>query len=147
MFSFLFLGYNNPSYGPPPVMKNYSIGFDDPNTIQNNDPPMPYGNPVTTHNPMYNPGLAIPPPPLPSIGFNQSAEPETSKKSSFGSRNKIDDHKSQDNERNTDNRDKVFSLLSHIDYFGLNSKLTNNGMLNKDLLTHYYDTDKLFIAL
>ena len=82
-------------------MNNYSIGFD----ASNNQASLPYGDPVTTHNPMYMPGTQMASPP--AVGFHPT-ENEVPKKLSFGSRNKIDDHKIQENNRPTDNREKVF---------------------------------------
>lgn len=82
-------------------MNNYSIGFDAPN----NGASIPYGDPVTTHNPVYMPGTQMPSPPV--IGFKPT-ENEAPRKSSYGSRNKIDDHKTQEKDRSTDNREKVY---------------------------------------
>ena len=87
-------------------MNNYSIGFDDPNALSsNNGDSIPYGDPVTTHNPMYNPASQMPSSPV--IEF-QPADNETSKISPFGSRNKINDHKTPQKERNINNREKVY---------------------------------------
>eukprot|EP00111_Clytia_hemisphaerica_P002798 TCONS_00007881-protein len=102
-------GYNNPSYGPPPGSGgNYSIGFDSigPTTPI---PPIPYGNPSTTQNPVYNPGSASPF--VPSMPSNENQptplETEVPKKTSFGSRNKVDDSSVQDSEKIGDAREPV----------------------------------------
>lgn len=88
-------------------MNNYSIGFDAPNAAS-----LPYGDPVTTHNPMYVPGTQMPSPP--DIGFKPT-ETESIKKPSFSSRNKIDDdHKTQEKGRPTDNREKVYIFFCTV---------------------------------